>query len=171
MASTSSLRALAELILKNVNIVEADNAKRGVSSPSLDEPYVIGSEDFLNDATNVEVQRAKTVIDVAAQQLIQTVRNPHTNMIMMAYGVRSPFFKIMYVSVPFFTDDFCLVEYYHVGHPVCRGIQLLGNPARSGPQSKCLLRILFSNKLTIPQGLHVNEISLKCGADPMKIGE
>ncbi|KLO06094.1 S-adenosyl-L-methionine-dependent methyltransferase [Schizopora paradoxa] len=79
----SSIRALAELVLKNIDVLEADCAKRGVQEPSLLDPYEPGSEFTVDDGN---VQRASTIIVAAAQQLIQTVQSPQTNLLMTAYS-------------------------------------------------------------------------------------
>lgn len=82
--SAGSLRSLAQLILANVDILEADSANDGFSIPSLDEPYIPGS-DFSN--ANPEVAKAKTIIDAAAQQLLHTIRNPHSDLLITMYSV------------------------------------------------------------------------------------
>ena len=83
----SSIRALAELVLKNIDVLEDDCARRGAEIPSLQEPYKAGMEFSFEDA---DVQRASTVIVAAAQQLIQTVQSPQVNLLMTAYSVRTP---------------------------------------------------------------------------------
>ena len=85
---TSTIRALAELILQNIGPLEADCARRGVEAPSMKEPFKPGSEFSLND---VDVQKASTVIVAAAQQLINTVQPPQVNLVMTAYSVSPRF--------------------------------------------------------------------------------
>ncbi|KLO06095.1 S-adenosyl-L-methionine-dependent methyltransferase [Schizopora paradoxa] len=80
---TSTIRALAEVILQNIDALEADCARRGVEAPSMKEPFKPGSEFSLNDA---DVQKASTVIVAAAQQLINTVQPPQVNLVMTAYS-------------------------------------------------------------------------------------
>lgn len=82
----SSIRALAELIIENVDVLEADCAGRGVEVPSLLEPFTPGSG-FAMDKP--EVRKATSVIAAAAQQLVQTVRPPQMNLITTSYGVSS----------------------------------------------------------------------------------
>lgn len=80
----SSIRALAELILENIDVLEADCAQRNAEVPSLQEPFESGSS-FATDKP--EVRKASSVIAAAAQQLVQTVRAPEVNLITTAYGV------------------------------------------------------------------------------------
>lgn len=80
----STIRALAELVLQNIDALEADCSRRGVEAPSLRDPYKPGSEFSLND---IDVQKASTVIVAAAQQLINTVQPPQVNLVMTAYSV------------------------------------------------------------------------------------
>ena len=80
----SSIRALAELVLDNIDVLEADCARRGADIPSLQDPYKAGTEFTLDDP---DVQNASTIIIAAAQQLIQTIQNPQVNLLMTAYSV------------------------------------------------------------------------------------
>lgn len=97
----SSIRALAELVLQNIDTLEADCARRGADIPSLQDPYKAGTEFTLEDA---DVQNASTIIIAAAQQLIQTIQSPQVNLLMNAYSVRYeiilPFSPISYVALP-----------------------------------------------------------------------
>ena len=82
----SSIRSLAELILKNIDVLEADCSRREEGIPSLQDPYKVGTDFTLDDPG---VQNASTVIVAAAQQLIQTVQTPQVNLLMSAYSVCS----------------------------------------------------------------------------------
>jgi len=79
----SSIRALAELVLQNIDALEADCARRGADVPSLQDPYIVGTEFTLGDT---HVQKASTIIVAAAQQLIQTIQTPQVNLLMTAYS-------------------------------------------------------------------------------------
>jgi len=79
----SSIRALAELVLQNIDALEADCARRGAEVPSLQDPYQLGTDFTLEDAG---VQKASTIIVAAAQQLIQTVQTPQVNLLTSAYA-------------------------------------------------------------------------------------
>ncbi len=83
----SSIRALAELILENIDVLEADCAGRDVEVPSLQEPFKPGTG-FAMDKP--EVRRATFVVVAAAQQLVQTVRPPQVNLLTTAYEVSCP---------------------------------------------------------------------------------
>ncbi|KLO07400.1 S-adenosyl-L-methionine-dependent methyltransferase [Schizopora paradoxa] len=79
MARTkSTLRDLAELILKNVEVVEADLAKRNASGPDINETFVPGAD--INFG-NPEVSEAIYLTTCAAQQLLQTIRPPQACLI------------------------------------------------------------------------------------------
>ncbi len=80
----SSIRALAELVLQNIDALEADCARRGAEVPSLQDPYQVGSDFTLEDAG---VQKASAIIVAAAQQLIQTIQTPQVNLLTSAYAV------------------------------------------------------------------------------------
>jgi len=82
--TTSSLKALAELILKNVDVLESDLAKRGVTAPSLDEVFTPGS-DFTTSSQEV-LQAADTACH-AALQLVQTIRTPALSLLQTSFGV------------------------------------------------------------------------------------
>ncbi len=69
----STLRSLAELILKNVEIVEADLETRDASGPDVNEPFVPGADIAFG---NPEVSKAIYLVTCAAQQLLQTIRPP-----------------------------------------------------------------------------------------------
>lgn len=83
----SSIRALAELILANIDVLEADCAERHADVPSLQEPFETGTG-FTTDKP--EVRRASSVIAAAAQQLVQAVRAPEVNLMSTAYAVSCP---------------------------------------------------------------------------------
>lgn len=82
----SLIRALAELILENIDVLEADCAGRDIEVPSLQEPFKPGTGFALDKP---DVRKASSVVVAAAQQLIHTVRPPQVNLLTTAYGVSS----------------------------------------------------------------------------------
>ena len=88
MKSKSTIRALAELILQNVDALEEALEKRGASVPSLDDPFTPGS-DIANGQPELMATTELTVR--AASQLIQTIRLPQYSVIHEALSVRRPF--------------------------------------------------------------------------------
>ncbi|KLO13212.1 S-adenosyl-L-methionine-dependent methyltransferase [Schizopora paradoxa] len=78
MKSKSTIRALAELILQNVDALEEALEKRGASVPSLDDPFTPGS-DIANGQPELMATTELTVR--AASQLIQTIRMPQYSVI------------------------------------------------------------------------------------------
>lgn len=82
----SSLRQLAELILKNVDILDADLQKRNVKAPSLDELWNPAADIAFHDP---EIMKASDVICSAARQLVQTVRPPPLCVMHNVIGVRA----------------------------------------------------------------------------------
>ncbi|KLO19077.1 S-adenosyl-L-methionine-dependent methyltransferase [Schizopora paradoxa] len=76
---TFTLRSLAEIILKNCDILDAALEKRGAHVPSLDDPYTPES-----DVTNNDPQLLATA-DIAcraALQLVQTIRTPQLTILL-----------------------------------------------------------------------------------------
>ncbi len=69
----STIKALAELILQNVDVLDASINASGGKEPTLDEPYNPETGYPFHDP---EVIKASDVIGAAAMQLLQTVRPP-----------------------------------------------------------------------------------------------
>ncbi len=82
----SSIRALAEFILRNVDIIEDALDKRGASIPSLDDPFTPGSDIANGEPALIETTEMTIR---AASQLIQTIRLPQYSVIHEALSVRS----------------------------------------------------------------------------------
>ncbi len=81
----STIRALAEFILQNIDTIEGALDKRGASVPSLDDPFTPGS-DIANGQPELMATTEMTVR--AAFQLIQTIRLPQYTVIHEALSVR-----------------------------------------------------------------------------------
>ena len=71
MSSTSPLAALAGIISQGVQTLESAYSKKGLSFPSLDEPFKPGPLD-----DDLEVGNTTRLIVAAAYQIIATVRPP-----------------------------------------------------------------------------------------------
>ncbi len=69
----STLKALAQLILQNVDVLDASIQTSGGKEPSLNDPYNPKTDYPYHDPA---VLRASDVISAAAVQLLQTVRSP-----------------------------------------------------------------------------------------------
>lgn len=83
----SSIRALAEFILQNVDTIEDALEKRGASVPSLDDPFTPGS-DIANGQPELMATTELTVR--AASQLAQILRPPQYSVVHEALSVRCP---------------------------------------------------------------------------------
>ena len=87
----STIKALAELILQNVDVFDASIEASGGREPSLDNPYNPEADYPFH---NPDVARASDVISAAAMQLIQTVRAPQMCLISESVMVSTaPFLK------------------------------------------------------------------------------
>ncbi|KLO13187.1 O-methyltransferase [Schizopora paradoxa] len=83
----SSIRALAELILKNVDTIEEALNKRQATVPSLDDPFTPESDITYGDPDLM----ATTELTVrAASQLIQTIRSPQFSIVHEALSHITP---------------------------------------------------------------------------------
>ena len=82
----SNLKALALLILENVEKLEADCEQRGIEVPSLDEPFVPGSDITSKGSDPVIVDAIATVTN-AALQLVHTIRPAMLNLMEPLGGV------------------------------------------------------------------------------------
>ncbi|KLO13915.1 S-adenosyl-L-methionine-dependent methyltransferase [Schizopora paradoxa] len=69
---TTSLKTLAQLILKNCEILDDSCAKRGIPVPSLDKPYAPGSDVATDD--DPAAAQAMMVIASTTEQLLKTIR-------------------------------------------------------------------------------------------------
>ena len=122
-----ALRSLAELILKNVEIVEADLQNRGAEGPSIDEPFVPGADiNFGNPA----VSEAIYLTTCAAQQLLQTIRPPQACLLQEVSSV-----SIQH-SIPeqggklkFYSTSACRARF----SAMCQRVSLSGDSLRSWP--------------------------------------
>ncbi len=97
----STLKALAQLILRNVEVLEADCEKRGLDIPNLEDVYTFGS-DILN-AGDPEVIKASHEISSAALELANIVRPAHHSLFLLATGVR--------IMVTIIFNEICLTLY------------------------------------------------------------
>ncbi|KLO09946.1 S-adenosyl-L-methionine-dependent methyltransferase [Schizopora paradoxa] len=79
----SSLKALAQLILHNVEILEADCEKRGIDVPSLEDVFTPGS-DIINE--DPAVLKASHELTSAAYELANIVRPTHHSLFLVASG-------------------------------------------------------------------------------------
>ena len=79
MSSTSPLTALAEIISQGVQNLESAYSKKGLSFPSLNEPFKPGPLD--DDA---DVGNTTRLIVAAAYQIIATVRPPLETIMLQA---------------------------------------------------------------------------------------
>ncbi len=163
----TTIRALAELVLQNIDALEADCTVATPKVPSLQDPYAIGTDFTLEDA---DVQKASTVIVAAAQQLIQTIQTPQVNLLMTAYSVSSKYFVFLCldftVKSPFqttLTGAIRVATEFHIADIL----------REAGPAVRIILTGFChgSDKFMKKSGLHVKEISSKCKADPVKIGK
>ena len=82
--SSSPLKALAEMILSNVNALEKNCEERGVAVPSLDGPFIPGT-DIMNTAPLV-VKRIND-INSAASQLMNMIRPAPVRVLAAVSGV------------------------------------------------------------------------------------
>lgn len=80
----STLKALAQLILQNVEVLEADCEKRGIDVPSLEDVYSFGSDISSEDPA---VNKAAHEITSAAFELANIVRPAHHSLFYLAGGV------------------------------------------------------------------------------------
>ena len=88
---TSKLRALADLIVQQVDIIEATCAEQNVDLPSLDQPFSPESEVARND---VRISKAITLLNSAANQIGLETRPAGESVLMRALGV-STFISII----------------------------------------------------------------------------
>ncbi|KLO10090.1 S-adenosyl-L-methionine-dependent methyltransferase [Schizopora paradoxa] len=81
--SSSPLKALAELILSNVNALEKSCEERGVAVPSLDGPFIPGT-----DIMNADPMVVKKINDInsAASQLMNMIRPAPANVLAAVSG-------------------------------------------------------------------------------------
>lgn len=87
----SALKSLAELILQNVDVLEASLKKRGANVPSLDEPAIPGP-----DVTNgdPELMATNDITCRGAWQILNILRPPQLTLLQDAVSVRTHVFII-----------------------------------------------------------------------------
>ena len=88
---TSKLRALADLIVQQVDIIEATCAEQNFDLPSLDQPFTPESEVARND---VRISKATTLLNSAANQIGLETRPAGESVLMRALGVSTFVFII-----------------------------------------------------------------------------
>ena len=123
----SSIRALAELILQNIDTIEDALDKRQASVPSLDDPFTP-----VSDIANWEPElMATTELTVrAASQLIQTLRLPQYSVIHEALSVSVPL-STWWTRITTRHSIAC----YFVNFALCHRPQYPGDSARSRSSS------------------------------------
>lgn len=82
MAST--LRALANLIVQQVDLIESTCVEKGLSLPSVDERFSPQAETARNDP---RILRAVTLLSAAANEIALVARPPQATVLMKALGV------------------------------------------------------------------------------------
>lgn len=80
-----TLRSLAEIILKNCDVLDDALEKRGVQVPSLDDPYTFGSDVTDNDP---QLLATADLACRAALQLVQIIRVPQLTILQDGLSVR-----------------------------------------------------------------------------------
>lgn len=80
----STLRALANLIVQQVDLIESTCEEKGLSLPSVDEPFSPQAETARNDP---QISRAVTLLSAAANEIALVARPPQATVLMKALGV------------------------------------------------------------------------------------
>lgn len=83
-AMISTLRALANLIVQQVDLIESTCEEKGLSLPSVDEPFSPQAETARNDP---QISRAVTLLSAAANEIALVARPPQATVLMKALGV------------------------------------------------------------------------------------
>lgn len=81
----STLRAFANLIVQQVDLIESTCEEKGLSLPSIDEPFSPQAETTRNDP---RISRAVTLLSAAANEIALAARPPQATVLMKALGVR-----------------------------------------------------------------------------------